>query len=202
MEIVVSAGAPRPMTEKDAKLIAGPRKPGQATAEILSVDAALARVAALHSAFDIALVALAAALLASGLYYWENAEESFEKSEFLPFPFVLAALCLGAILWFRRRRRSHPPNFDLEALGLPPAGKVSVSDEGLTIGAQTYPWRDVVCTRIGVVRRRDAEGPTDFLIQWAMIEADGTSLKLHSSLMSGGQPILNAIYRRCANAAK
>ena len=200
LEIVIDLGAPRPMTEKDAAMMAGPKRPGPASGEIITAAAANARVATLRKVLDIGLLVLAAAAFAGGAYYWASAESNFEKSEMLPFPFALAALLLGLFALLRWLRRRRPLGLEEIAREMPPPGTVEASDSGLTIGSRTFAWGEVRCTRIGVVSRTDDGGPGDYMLQWAMIDLAGAQTKLHAHVMSGGVPVLNAIYRRCAAA--
>jgi hypothetical protein len=200
LDIVIDRGAARLMTEKDAAMMAGPQRPGPASGEIITAAAANARVATLRIVLDIGLLVLAAAAFAGGIYYWASAEDNFEKSEILPFPFVLAAMMLGLFALLRWLRRRRPLHLDEIARKMPPPGRVEASDNGLTIGSSTFAWADVRCTRIGVVSRTDDGGPGDYMLQWAMIDLAGAPTTLDANVMRGGVSVLNVIYRRCVAA--
>lgn len=195
MDIVVGSGHPRAFTTKDAARLPASKsfKPVIAV-QLTSADAA-GRAARLGTMIDWSLGVLAAALCLGGCVYWAVAEDNFERSELLPFPFVAGAAALFALWFFRRRRKVWPARLAERARDCPPPGSIAVSEAGLSLGDQTHAWANLTLRQLTVLSRSD-EGSLTYLINRLLLVGPDGPFSLDVYLMRGGQPIVDAVYVR------
>jgi hypothetical protein len=193
IEFVEGSKAARTFTQKDAANIAVPKKFAPAVGTQLTPAEAAGRIAKLGAFIDWFFGILAVGLFAGGLIYWAIADDNFERSEMLPFPFVAGAMALFALWFFRRRRGAWPAKLVERARDCQPPGPISVGEDGLTFSGKMYSWASLTMQRVSVIVRND-DTSWDYLINRLTLKGADGPFSLDVFLMRDGQPIVNAVY--------
>jgi hypothetical protein len=179
------------------------RKPGPSavSATIISVDQAALRVARLGTVVDAFLVggAIAAGI---GAGAWQAfAADDFDKSTVTYGLLGLAVILAVTAYIVHGRRAAWPAKLSVRSIGLPPAGSdVRADDVGLTIASRLWRWSELQIDEVHIVSRSAGEGSTSYQIERLVLAAAGAPLALDTFLMRGGQPVVDAAFRRAARA--
>jgi hypothetical protein len=187
-------------TRDDASLA---RKPGRnaVSATIISDRQAALRVARLGTVVDAFLVGGA---IASGVGAgaWQTlAVDDFGKST-VTFGLIGLAIILAVTAYIvHDRRAAWPAKLSVRSIGLPPPGSdVSADDVGLTIASRTWRWSELQIDEVHIVSRSGGDGSTSHQIERLVLTAAGAPLALDTFLMRGGQPVVDAAFRRAPRA--
>ena len=195
MDIVVNGAKPRPPTAKDLKKLNVPKRFKPASGAILSIDEATRRSAKLGGYGMAGLIVFALLAFIGGFLYWANAPDDFEKSEFLPFPFLLGAIFLGFALLLRWLMGRSPDKIAEFAKGCPPPGPVATSEEGLRLGETLHPWASLRLDQLGVWISGD-DGGTDYVVRRVNLTGEAGPFALDTALMRGGQGVVDGVWLR------
>jgi hypothetical protein len=196
-------GKPRAvLSARDDASLARKSGPSAVSATIISDQQAALRVARLGTVLDAFLVGGA---IASGV--GAGAWQAFAADDFDKSTVTYALLGLAVILAVTAyivyvRRAAWPAKLTVRSIGLPPAGSdVSADDAGLTIASRTWRWSELQIDEVHIVSRSGADGSTDYQIErLVLLTAAGAPLALDTFLMRGGQPVVDAAFRRAPRA--
>jgi hypothetical protein len=191
-------GKPVPgLSPCDEARLAGAPPAHTVSATILSVEEAVRRVARLGTALDVFLFAAAAAALVGAGAWQALAVEDFDKPTVTYGLLALGVILVTIVFIARNRRAVWPARLATRASELPPPGStVSANETGLCVGERTWPWMALRITELHVVRRAGGDGPVDHQIERLLLDRGGAPLVLDTFLMRGGQPVVDAAYRR------
>ncbi len=195
MEIIENERPPRPFTAKDAADIAAPKAFRPAQAMQITPAQAAGRIARVGRFIDWFLGLLGAGLIAGGFVYWSVADDNFQRSETLPFPFLAGAMALFGMWLFRRKLGAWPAKLAERARSCPPPGPVACSEDGLTFGGKTRAWGSLKLLCVGVIVRTTETGYDYFVNRLQILGADGP-FWIDPHLMRDGQAVVDAAYLR------
>jgi hypothetical protein len=195
-------GKPRAaLSARDDAALARKPGPSAVSAMIISDEQAALRVARLGTVLDTFLVGGAiAAVIGSGA--WQAfAADDFDKST-VTYALLGLAIVLAVTAYIvHNRRAAWPAKLSVRSMGLPPPGSdVSADDVGLTIASRTWQWSELRIDEVHIVSRSGGDGSTDYQIERLVLTAAGASLALDTFLMRGGQPVVDAAFRRAVRA--
>jgi hypothetical protein len=175
------------------------RKPGPSavSATIISDQQAALRVARLGTVVDAFLVAGAVASGVGAGAWQAFAADDFDKSTVTYGLLGLAVILAVTAYVIHIRRAAWPAKLTVRSIGLPPAGShVSADDVGLTIASRKWRWSELQIDEVHIVGRSGGDGSTDYQIERLVLTAAGAPLALDTFLMRGGQPVVDAAFRR------
>jgi hypothetical protein len=179
------------------------RKPGRnaVSATIISSEQAALRVARLGAVLDAFLLGGAIAAAAGAGAWQVFAADDFDKSTVTFGLIGLAILLAVTASIVHVRRAAWPAKLTARSIGLPPAGsEVSADAAGLTIASRTWLWSELQIDEVHIVSRSAGDGSTSRQIERLVLTAAGAPVALDTFLMRGGQPVVDAAFRRAARA--
>ena len=195
---ILQKGKPRAaLSARDDASLA--RKPGRnaVSATIISNQQAALRVARVGAVVDAFLVGGAVASGVGAGAWQAFAADEFDKSTMTYGLLGLAILLAVTAYIVHVRRAAWPAKLTARSIGLPPAGSdVSADDAGLTIATRTWLWSELQIDEVHIVSRSAGDGSTSHQIERLVLTAAGGPLALDTFLMRGGQPVVDAAFRR------
>jgi hypothetical protein len=195
-------GKPRAaLSARDDASLARKPGPSSVSATIMSNKQAALRVRRLGTVVDAFLVGGATAAVIGAGAWQIFAADDFDKST-VTYGLLGLAIVLAATAYIAHgRRTAWPAKFAVRSTGLPPAGSdVSADDVGLTIASRTWRWSELQIDEVHIVGRSGGDGSTDYQIERLVLTTAGAPLALDTFLMRGGQPVVDAAFRRAARA--